>query len=108
MGRLRSSRPDSSPLPLSLTRVTKLDAYLAELEAELGPTSDSDRAEAPARADLISDRCPRARLDSTRRQPGWSRRATTTRRVASRRPARTADATGARAMIRARGRKDGQ
>jgi hypothetical protein len=39
--------------------MTKLDAYLAELEAELGATSDSDRAEAPARADLIVGSSPK-------------------------------------------------
>ncbi len=39
-----------------LTRMAKLaelDSYLAELEAQLGPTSDSDRAEAQAWADEV-------------------------------------------------------
>jgi post-segregation antitoxin (ccd killing protein) len=47
-----------------LTRMAKLaelDAYLAELEAELGPTSDSDRAEARAWADKIIGSSPKRR-----------------------------------------------
>jgi post-segregation antitoxin (ccd killing protein) len=34
-----------------LAQIAELDAYLAELEAQLGPTSDSERAEAKAWAD---------------------------------------------------------
>ena len=36
-----------------LAKVAELDAYLAELDAELGPTSDRDRAEAKAWADKV-------------------------------------------------------
>ena len=34
-----------------LAKVAELDAYLAELDAEMGPISDRDRAEAKAWAD---------------------------------------------------------
>jgi post-segregation antitoxin (ccd killing protein) len=34
-----------------LAKLAELDAYLAELETELGPTSDAERAEARAWAD---------------------------------------------------------
>ena len=34
-----------------LARIAELDAYLAELEQQLGPTSDAERAEARAWAD---------------------------------------------------------
>ena len=34
-----------------IAKLAELDAYLSELEAELGPTSDTDRAEARAWAD---------------------------------------------------------
>ncbi len=34
-----------------LAGIAELDAYLAELEKQLGPTSDADRAEAKAWAD---------------------------------------------------------
>lgn len=34
-----------------MAKIAELDAYLAELEAELGPTSESERAEAEAWAD---------------------------------------------------------
>jgi post-segregation antitoxin (ccd killing protein) len=47
-----------------LTRMAKLaelDTYLAELEAELGPTSDRDRAEAQAWADKIVGPSPKRR-----------------------------------------------
>jgi post-segregation antitoxin (ccd killing protein) len=36
-----------------LAKIAQLDAYLAELEAELGPTSDRERAEAKAWADRV-------------------------------------------------------
>ncbi|MHB1488767.1 MAG: type II toxin-antitoxin system CcdA family antitoxin [Acidimicrobiales bacterium] len=36
-----------------LAKIEQLDAYLADLEAELGPTSDGDRAEAAAWADRV-------------------------------------------------------
>ena len=36
-----------------LAKVAELDAYLAELDAELGPTSERDRAEAKAWADKV-------------------------------------------------------
>ena len=36
-----------------LAKIAQLDAYLAELEAELGPTSDRERAEAKAWADRL-------------------------------------------------------
>jgi post-segregation antitoxin (ccd killing protein) len=36
-----------------LAKVAELDAYLAELDAELGPISDADRAEAKAWADKV-------------------------------------------------------
>lgn len=35
------------------TKVAELDAYLAELDAEMGPISDRDRAEANAWADRV-------------------------------------------------------
>jgi post-segregation antitoxin (ccd killing protein) len=34
-----------------LAKIAELDAYLAELEAELGPTSDTERADARSWAD---------------------------------------------------------
>jgi post-segregation antitoxin (ccd killing protein) len=34
-----------------LAKIADLDAYLAELESELGPTSEADRADAKAWAD---------------------------------------------------------
>jgi post-segregation antitoxin (ccd killing protein) len=34
-----------------LAKIAELDAYLAELEQQLGPTSDAERAEAKAWAD---------------------------------------------------------
>ena len=34
-----------------LAKIAELDAYLAELEVQLGPTSESERAEAKAWAD---------------------------------------------------------
>lgn len=36
-----------------LRKIAELDAYLAELEAELGPTSDTERADARAWADRV-------------------------------------------------------
>ena len=36
-----------------LAKIADLDAYLAELESELGPTSDADRADAKAWADRV-------------------------------------------------------
>lgn len=36
-----------------LAKIAELDAYLAELEAELGPTGDRERAEARAWADRV-------------------------------------------------------
>jgi hypothetical protein len=36
-----------------LAKVAALDAYLAELESEHGPTSESDRADAEAWADQV-------------------------------------------------------
>lgn len=36
-----------------LAKVAELDAYLADLDAELGPISDADRAEAKAWADKV-------------------------------------------------------
>lgn len=36
-----------------LAKVAELDAYLAELDAELGPISDRDRADAKAWADKV-------------------------------------------------------
>jgi post-segregation antitoxin (ccd killing protein) len=36
-----------------LAKIAQLDAYLAELEAELGPTSDRERAEAKEWADRV-------------------------------------------------------
>jgi hypothetical protein len=47
-----------------LTRMAKLaelDTYLADLEAELGPTSDGDRAEAQAWADRVVGPSPKRR-----------------------------------------------
>ena len=41
-------------------KIAELDAYLAELQAELGPTSDDERAEARAWADTALD-SPRRR-----------------------------------------------
>jgi hypothetical protein len=35
------------------TKVAELDAYLAELDAEMGPISDRDRAEAKEWADKV-------------------------------------------------------
>ena len=39
-----------------LGRIAELDAYLAELEAQLGPPSDSERSEARAWADAVLGR----------------------------------------------------
>ncbi len=36
-----------------LARVAEIDAYLAELEAEFGPTTDAERADAEAWADRV-------------------------------------------------------
>ena len=36
-----------------LAKVAELDAYLAELDAEMGPISDRDRTEAQAWADKV-------------------------------------------------------
>lgn len=36
-----------------LAKVAELDAYLAELDAELGPITDTDRAEAKAWVDKV-------------------------------------------------------
>ncbi len=36
-----------------LAKIAELDAYLAELEAELGPTSEAERADAEAWADRL-------------------------------------------------------
>lgn len=36
-----------------LAKIAELDAYLTELEAELGPTSDAERADAKAWADQL-------------------------------------------------------
>jgi post-segregation antitoxin (ccd killing protein) len=36
-----------------LAKIAELDAYLAELEASLGPTSDAERADAQAWADRV-------------------------------------------------------
>lgn len=36
-----------------LAKIAELDTYLAELESELGPTSDADRADAKAWADRV-------------------------------------------------------
>jgi len=36
-----------------LAKIDELDAYLAELEAEHGPTNDGDRADAAAWADRV-------------------------------------------------------
>jgi post-segregation antitoxin (ccd killing protein) len=52
--RLNVSRLTQRAVVAELTRLAKtaaLDAYLAELEAELGPTSDAERADAKAWAD---------------------------------------------------------
>ncbi|PZS22273.1 MAG: hypothetical protein DLM54_03230 [Acidimicrobiales bacterium] len=38
---------------IRLAKVAELDAYLAELEAELGPTSEAERAEAQAWANKV-------------------------------------------------------
>jgi post-segregation antitoxin (ccd killing protein) len=61
---LNVSQLAQSAVAAELTRMAKLaelDAYLAELEAELGPTSDSDRAEARAWADGIIGSSPTRR-----------------------------------------------
>lgn len=42
-----------------LERIAGLDAYLAELEAELGPVSDAERAEAKSWADGVLGPEPR-------------------------------------------------
>ncbi|HTW97252.1 MAG TPA: type II toxin-antitoxin system CcdA family antitoxin [Acidimicrobiales bacterium] len=42
-------------------KIAELDAYLAELENELGPTSDDERAEARAWADKSLDSPKRRR-----------------------------------------------
>jgi post-segregation antitoxin (ccd killing protein) len=36
-----------------LAKIAELDAYLADLESELGPTSDAERADARAWADRV-------------------------------------------------------
>jgi post-segregation antitoxin (ccd killing protein) len=41
-----------------LAKIAQLDAYLAELESELGPTSDAERAEAKAWADGLLGSAP--------------------------------------------------
>ena len=41
-----------------LAKIAQLDAYLAELESELGPTSDAERAEAKAWADGLFGSTP--------------------------------------------------
>ena len=41
-----------------LAKIAQLDAYLAELESELGPTSDAERAEAKAWADRLFGSTP--------------------------------------------------
>ena len=41
-----------------LAKIALLDAYLAELESELGPTSDAERAEAKAWADSLFGSTP--------------------------------------------------
>jgi post-segregation antitoxin (ccd killing protein) len=41
-----------------LAKIAELDAYLAELEEQLGPTSESERAEAKAWADKSLGRSP--------------------------------------------------
>ena len=46
-----------------LAKIAELDAYLAQLEAELGPTTDVERTEARAWADGVLDR-PRRRSRS--------------------------------------------
>jgi hypothetical protein len=42
-----------------LRKVAELDTYLAELEAELGPTSEAERADARAWADRVLGPPPR-------------------------------------------------
>lgn len=44
-----------------LAEVAELDNYLAELEAELGPTNEAERAEATAWADKLSGIKPNRR-----------------------------------------------
>jgi post-segregation antitoxin (ccd killing protein) len=44
-----------------LSKVAELDAYLREIEAEQGPTSEEDRAEARAWADQALGSSPRRR-----------------------------------------------
>jgi post-segregation antitoxin (ccd killing protein) len=44
-----------------LAKIRELDAYLAELETELGPTSAVDRAEAEAWADRVIGNSDRRR-----------------------------------------------
>lgn len=44
-----------------LGKVAELDAYLAELEAALGPTSENERAEARAWADQLFGPAPHSR-----------------------------------------------
>lgn len=54
--RLNVSRLAQRAVVAELTRLAKtakLDAYLAELESELGPTSDAERAGAKAWADRL-------------------------------------------------------
>lgn len=53
---LNISRVAQQAIAAELTRLAKvaeLDAYLAELDAELGPVGDQDRAEAKAWADKV-------------------------------------------------------
>ncbi|MHB8463794.1 MAG: type II toxin-antitoxin system CcdA family antitoxin [Acidimicrobiales bacterium] len=44
-----------------LAKIAELDAYLAELESELGPISDLERSEAAAWADRVLGPSPRRR-----------------------------------------------
>lgn len=44
-----------------LAKVAELDAYLAELEAELGPTTEAERTEATAWADRLLGTKPNRR-----------------------------------------------
>jgi post-segregation antitoxin (ccd killing protein) len=44
-----------------LAKIAELDAYLAELDAEFGPVSEAERAEAEAWADRVLARSSRRR-----------------------------------------------
>jgi len=46
---------------IRLAKVAELDAYLAELDATFGPTSDTERADAKAWADRVLAQPPRRR-----------------------------------------------